>query len=931
MVNDPFDVDSEVALDLRSVDWARTPLGDPTDWPQSLTTVVRTVLASRFSMWMAWGPELTFFCNDAYRADTLGKKYPWALGRPAREVWAEIWDDIGPRIDSVLDTGQATWDEALLLFLERSGYVEETYHTFSYSPLADDGGDIVGMLCVVTEDTERVIAQRRMELLRNVGAETAMIRDETDFLTAICQQLESDKQTLPFTFIYLYDADETYAELRCATGVPDGSDLAPDLIDLNAPSAWPAADLLEGEALVIGELSARFADVPRGDWPDPPIDALLVPLRVSGQDRPIGFVVTAVNRYRPLDASYRAFIDLLVGQIGTGLSSARAYEAERARADALAALDHAKTTFFTNISHEFRTPLTLLLGPAEDALADADNALNVQQRERIEIINRNGQRLLKLVNTLLDFSRLESDRMTAHFEPVDISAVTTELAGAFRSAVERAGLTLNIDCQPVEAPVFIDREMWAKVVLNLLSNALKFTFEGSITVTVRQIANQVELAVTDTGTGIAPEAIGSLFERFQRVAGARSRSHEGSGIGLALVAELVELHGGIVAATSQVDVGSTFRVVLPTGSEHLPAEQVSMDAVNDIDAARVASGYLAEASRWGEPAGPVTPSEDPNRPSVLVVDDNADMREYVVRLLSTEYAVTWATDGMDALDRIRAAAPDLILTDVMMPRMDGFELLDTLRADPATSDIPVVMLSARAGDDAMVEGLEAGADDYLVKPFTTRELRARVRANLELERVRRARNLAERNRRMLAQAQRLARLGSWEIDVESGVITASEDFYEQLQLTSGIDAGMAMEEVFNRQVHPADREVVIAALAACTTHGTPFDSEFRVQLNDGEWRVLHAIAELERDPEGTPVRVRGSIQDVTERREAEAAIAEAAAAREASEREHRIADQLQRSLLPPSAFRPDHLEIATYYRAGVEGTQVGGDWYDVIE
>src|SRR6478752_3613005 len=167
-----------VGQDLLAVDWAATPIGPPEQWPRALASIVQVLLTSRFSMWMAWGPELTFFCNDAYRRDTLDKKYPWALGRTAREVWAEIWPDIGPRIEGVLRTGQATWDEALLLFLERSGYPEETYHTFSYSPLTDDDGQIAGMLCVVSEDTERVISDRRLATLRDLAsAGTAMAED----------------------------------------------------------------------------------------------------------------------------------------------------------------------------------------------------------------------------------------------------------------------------------------------------------------------------------------------------------------------------------------------------------------------------------------------------------------------------------------------------------------------------------------------------------------------------------------------------------------------------------------------------------------------------------------------------------------------------------------------------------------------------------
>src|SRR3954462_5987755 len=186
-----------LGADLARVDWTRTSLGTPDTWPQSLRTVVSAMLASRFSMWMAWGPDLTFFCNDAYRRDTLGTKYPWALGRPASEVWAEIWPDVGPRIDRVLEEGNSTWDEALLLFLERSGYREETYHTFSYSPLTDDDGRIAGMLCVVSEETERVIADRRLATLRDV-ASVGTATAEDDLLAACARGLAGNPRDVPF-------------------------------------------------------------------------------------------------------------------------------------------------------------------------------------------------------------------------------------------------------------------------------------------------------------------------------------------------------------------------------------------------------------------------------------------------------------------------------------------------------------------------------------------------------------------------------------------------------------------------------------------------------------------------------------------------------------------------------------------------------------
>src|SRR4051794_19321001 len=456
----------EVGRDLLAVDWQKTPLGPPESWPRALASIVQVVLTSRFAMWMAWGPDLTFFCNDAYRRDTLGKKYPWALGRSAREVWAEIWPDIGPRIQTVMDTGVATWDVALQLFLERSGFAEETYHTFSYSPLTDDDGRIAGMLCVVSEDTERVIGERRLATLRDLGSVATTLTEEEVLATA-ARHLAANACDLPFALTYLYDEDAVPV-LRAAAGISPDHPVARE-------TAWPSAG---------GVVDLDSPGLPSGAWQEPPFAAIVLPFPAQGQGASAGFLVAALNRYRPLDDDYRGFLGLVTGQIAAGIASARTYEAERRRAEALAALDRAKTAFFTNVSHELRTPLTLLLGPAEGALIDPDAPLADPQRRRVEVINRNAQRLLKLVNTLLDFSRLESGQVKAQFEPVDLSRYTAELASMFESAVHRAALELQIDCPPLPEPVYVDREMWAKIVLNLLSNALKFTFHGGVTVRV---------------------------------------------------------------------------------------------------------------------------------------------------------------------------------------------------------------------------------------------------------------------------------------------------------------------------------------------------------------------------------------------------------------------------------------------------------------
>lgn len=838
-MNDVFTADAEVGRDLAAVDWDETPLGPPEGWPQSLRTAVSILLSSRFSMWMAWGPELTFFCNAAYRRDTLGGKYPWALGRPAREVWAEIWGDIGPRIQNVLDTGTATWDESLLLFLERSGYPEESYHTFSYSPLRDDESALVGFLCVVSEETDRVITERRMATLRDLGSNPRMIRTERETLDFAAGQLDRNRRDLPFTLIYRYDEDGR-AELCSSTGIPADHPLVDTFTRIEAKR---------------GLVDLTTPELPTGDWADPPRRAMVVPLPGYG------LFVAALNRYRPADDGYRGFVELAAGHVLAAVSSARSYQAQQRRAEELAELDRAKTTFFSNISHEFRTPLTLIMGPLEELRAHLEDA-GPEVRDELEMIRRNGLRLGKLVNALLDFSRLEAGRMQARYEPVDLAATTAELASVFRSAVERAGLVFEVDCPPLPEPVLLDRGMWEKIVLNLLSNALKFTFDGSVRVAVRADGDQAVVTVADTGIGVAPDEMARLFERFHRIDNARSRSNEGSGIGLALVKELVGLHRGTITAASTPDRGTTFTVRLPFGAAHLPAGSVVAPG-EAAPLSATAEPFLQEAARWlpgdapievREPAQPVGKAAD-----IVVADDNADMRDYLTRLLrSAGHRVTAVGDGRQALDAVRADAPDLVVSDVMMPRMTGLELVAALRGDTRTAGVPVLLLSARAGEEASIEGLEAGADDYLFKPFSAAELLARVRANVELARLR---NHHARWRTALVDSLQEA---FFVCDEDGAVIEINAAFTDMI--------GFGPQDLPYVPVHPwwpdpvTDAEAYAGVAAAFDMlmrdpHG---DYTIPVRHRDGHRLWVAAAFNHVRDPESGRRVIVGTFRDVTD-------------------------------------------------------------------
>jgi len=717
---------------MRSYDWSTTPLGPPAAWPRSLKTAVRIMLTSRQPFWLGWGPELTYLYNDPYQS-IIGGKHPHALGRPFREVWHEIWDVIGPMAETVMTRDEGTYVEAQMLIMERHGYQEETYYTFSYSPIPGDDGGTAGLICANTDDTRRVIGERQLETLRQLSVRAADARSAEAASVLSVEALAENPRDLPFVLLYLTDASADALVLAAST--PGARALS--------KVAWPSAQALAENRPEVVAIPASAGSVPMGAWPRPPTTAIVLPLPSSGTTGRAGVLVAGLNPFRQLDAGFRSFLDLVAHQVAGNIANAEAYELERKRNDALLALDRAKTEFFSNVSHEFRTPLTLMLGPLEDTLRQSET-LSSDDRDRLELTHRNARRLLKLVNTLLDFSRIESGRGGESFEPVDLGVFTGELASVFRSAIERAGLSLSVYAPSPSAQFFVDREMWEKVVFNLLSNALKFTFEGGIEVALVERGGGVELSITDTGTGIPAADVPHVFERFHRVRGALGRTIEGSGIGLALVRELVKLHGGDVSVESELGRGTTFRVWLPFGPAHLPEGRVG--AVRTTPRPVDKNAYVEEALGWvsGAPAPADAPVDsvpgvaarpDGERLRVLLCEDNADMRDYVTRLLSGTYDVESVHDGEQALKAARRRVPDLILSDVMMPNLDGIGLLAALRADERLKSVPLVLLSARAGESARIEGLRLGADDYLVKPFSARELLTRVAALIERRQV----------------------------------------------------------------------------------------------------------------------------------------------------------------------------------------------------
>ncbi len=927
----------EMGRRFAEFDWDAHPLGSPQAWPSEVRAAVAVTLTSRFPIVLWLGPaDLFLMYNDAY-AQILGDKHPAALGRPAEQVWWEIWGQIFPMLSSVFDTGVATWSDDLMLPLVTGGHPQERYFTFTYSPIIGGNGAITAIFCAVIETTERVLSDRRLHFVNAVGAavvDTRTVDDAVAAAVAVCTDQAAD---LPFVAAYVGDAG-----LRGAT--PSVLPLLPrtlaELIRANMqPESRAAVQMIEPVASMIPGIDEALGD----DCPD---QALVLPL---GEGPTAGALVVGISPRLELDALYRGLCQLIADQLSSTFASIVSYEQQLQRADALAELDRAKTAFLTNVSHEFRTPLTLLLGPLDDALSDAppDSVL----ADRLSTAERNARRLQRLVDSLLDFSRIEAGRANARLVCTDVGALTSHIASSFTELCHRAGLDLVLDCDPALAD--IDPGMWETIVLNLLSNAVKYTPQGSIRVEVRAGATDCRIAVRDTGVGIAAEDLDRLFERFYRADNVHGRSVEGAGIGLALVRGLVELQRGTVEIDSELDRGTTVTIRLPRAVEGTAVDQspaVPQDETNP---------YVAEARQWltavSDPDA-ATIAPDGRRQVVLIADDNADMRAHLDRVLSARWETVLVADGESALSATRKLHPDAIVTDVMMPGLNGFELVAAVRADPALAATPVLMLSARAGTEAVNEGFAGGADDYLPKPFRSQELVDRVASRLSA--VARERD-RQRRETQLRLASDLVRLDSalQATDSVAGILDAllNSPFGsgDAAAVTIGVIDGehhVRFEYAGDLPAELRDRyhvaaldsplvgvDVINSGEPMVVTDTFELPPRYQHVVQDTAASVRASVAHPLRDNSGrvigvlallwpTPRQFEPADLDTFSRM---AELTSSALDRiRVMAREHRIAVDFQEHLLDLDRGSTAAVVAAVYQPAG-ETMRVGGDWYSV--
>jgi len=812
-------------------DWSTTGLGPRESWPVALRVLVDTCLESEFPLQLAWGPDLLVVYNEAYIPLLGADKHPWALGRPAWQVWPDLFPRDTSTVQELLRAGGAVTRTDQGLIMDRHGYPEEAYFTYSQSIIRDENGEPAGLFNAITETTEHILYERRLRVLRALGAVsvTGDGRDPSDAVRAACRRavtvLSGNRRSVPVAAVFLRDARDRPS---LAEGYGFDAGVAADHGWLPVPPVTELFEVLaDGRVRVVDGLREAFgaALLPGPVGPLLADQAVLLPILVTGQSRPYGVLVIGVNPYTPVDEGFMEFAELAGRQFGIILSDAIAYQLERSRLQAMADLDQAKSEFLQQVSHELRSPLTLLLPPLQELLTDVE-PLPQHARAAIEAAVRAAHRLERMVDTLLQVARADDRTLDLDRQSIDIGAATAEITEGFAATAAAKGLTLTVKVPTEPLVADIDPAMWTTIVTNLLGNAVKYTDRGGITVVLSRDAEQMILTVTDTGVGIDPADLDHVFDRFHQL----DTSRPGIGLGLTLVKDLVQAHGGRVTVTSDPGHGSVFTVSLPPSAAAAEETVAGPPITGSGGAPRARIDHSEPATRGAD--------TDERRPgqsgTLLLVEDDPDLGRYVAGLLGRDgWAVRWTVDAEEAITALDPAAdgsplvPDVIVTDVMLPGQSGLDLVTMLRHDPNLERIPILVLTARAGSDAAVEAMAAGADDYVRKPFDAAELLARIRAHHTLHQIREnaidaAEATAGNLRRALATNRTIA--------TAIGITMARYG----LDATRSYQALVRISQHTNRKLRDLAAGVVdTGALPTVTTHAHPEASRSTGLVGEG--------------------------------------------------------------------------------------------------
>lgn len=669
----PLAAGGETGRLIATHDWSTTALGPMVTWPGRLRAAVATILRCPEAMHISWGPDLLQFYNDAYRPVLGSTKHP-AIGVPLRDTFPEAFDSfIAPRFSVALEEGRSYVADSELFPVERHGWLEETHFGFSYNPIDGDDGTVAGVFTVCSETTRDVVSRRRLELLASCTAALALPDDEPGLLAALVSHLS---QCVDTAGVAVVDADGTVLTAEGFVDLGRGATLDPAM--LGAPDD-------RGRVLLsdLGVAARRHTD-----WTAPADHAWVGDV---GDRR----LVVALHPGLWFDADYRRFLSLVLEAVRAGRARVARAAQTREHLASLREMDRLKDALLSDVSHELRTPLMLIAGTHEQLMHRTD--LDDDAREMLwATATRSVERLRRQVDSLLSYGRLSAGHLVAHPADVDLAVLTTEVCEQFEAEFGRVGLGFTVDVPREPLVARVDPAMWETALSNLLSNAHRFTLQGEVIVRVDRVDDEAIIEVTDTGVGIPEAEIPRLFDRFHRIRGQPARTEEGAGIGLALVAGILEQHGAEIEVESRSGHGTTFRVRLPV-----------LDGVGTSALAASRRTVSADGSRE---AGPFPAGR------VLVVEDNDRLRQLLEVALKPHWDVTVAVHGQDALQQLDTARPDLVITDAMMPVLDGPRLVQALRADPVTAAVPIILLTGRGEDGA------AGADLVLQKPVRLADL-----------------------------------------------------------------------------------------------------------------------------------------------------------------------------------------------------------------
>eukprot|EP01117_Protostelium_nocturnum_P014437 TRINITY_DN548_c0_g3_i1.p1 TRINITY_DN548_c0_g3~~TRINITY_DN548_c0_g3_i1.p1 ORF type:complete len:1234 (-),score=445.15 TRINITY_DN548_c0_g3_i1:1945-5646(-) len=799
--------DEPLADALISTDWSKTPLGPIDSWPEGFQTGTVLCFTSAFPMSLFLGKELIQIYNKGYH-DMFPSKHSKIWGIPLRLGWPEVWGELDQLIQGVCNKGEGFYMIDKLFLLEDSDILGEGYYNFSYSPLVQ-GPHILGIVNTVAK-SDHVIRERRMELLRNISMKTGSIRGEKEIGGVLTEIFNSNQFDIPFYSLYLKKGEDSF-QLSSSTHL--NSFPFPSLISKNSSfsSTFTSSSsnspertkekrmefektlsesvLKASEEMNIVQMNLKSFNFPAcGSWNLPVDLSCVIPLLSSGTENSVvGVLVTGINQHLHFTQEYQDFMKVLGNHISSFVHTFKLREENQKRVKDLSRLDRARTVFFTNISHEFKTPITLTLGPLEDLLNREHSELNPEQYRRVEVTYRNSLRLLKLVNHLLDFNELEGGKLVPKFEQLDISTLTSENCSLFGPACEKGKLSLSVKCNQIDEKIYIDRDMWEKIVFNLLSNSFKFTHEGGkIDVELFEDEQYVYLKVSDSGIGIPAKDIPFLGQRFFRANEGAQGRYAGTGIGLSLVSELVKLHGGSVQIQSELGKGTCVTIHVKKGKNHIQDSLIASSNNNKLEdtLAILAGGQSSSAgsspvpyspdnrsvrrnssdhnrssglSRWlpsfsKTGSGANSPSSYSSRsptsmnsrspsnsssdgqqpfviPKILCLFHDLDLKEHFFNVLSNDYDMDVTTELSEALKNVANDIPDLILVDVSTKPEDGFSLVESMKKDELFVNVPIIFINARSGD-YQIESLDRGVDDCLVMPFTEMELRARIASHI---------------------------------------------------------------------------------------------------------------------------------------------------------------------------------------------------------